>query len=354
MSTTSLSFEHPALTTLTDLLDSTLRAGHHLRQDIGLYVLDQKYFTKLLKGRVNVLRRDFIMLTRSELDNVQRAVQMRVLPALNALEQEAEVHLEALKELVLIAGALEEADDDEERAKERSDGENVLQLEENQELQHVINSGVENGTAEIMARTPSMITGTEDLTIAINDVLRIWGAGGGLINHNADDSDDSGLGSSVESSPESQPARTDPIPPLVTGGPEDLMIAPRDATEQDSPITAEAAAMETPLVEDSDDAVASTVQEDATDNETEMGGNEDEEYDADIETDDERPATAAASVTEPAVHPYSRQNLVPTVPRMSMRTPSLPRFDSSAMPGTAAFVRRQTAWIDARMAAEEA
>ncbi|TLD36961.1 hypothetical protein E2P81_ATG02743 [Venturia nashicola] len=79
---------------------------------------------------------------------------------------------------------------------------------------------------------------------------------------------------------------------------------------------------------------------------------EDEDYDADTEIISGTTATEQTTGEEPEAHPYLRSNLTPVQP--SIRTPTLPRFDNSAVLGEASYVRRQTRWIDALVAAEKA
>lgn len=205
MSTTTINtttFIHPTLSTLTDLLNSTFRAGYHLRQDIGLYIFDQKHFTKLLKERAKSLTRDFADLRSSENADDHRAIQVRIMPALSALEREAEVHLGALTELATIGRALEETED-ELMGRVDSVG---LQDEDAQGFGHGEgDSGLGNGTEGAVARPPLVIQGAENLDVAISDAMRDYRINNGLIDQEENGRADSAVGSSDESGEVSAP-----------------------------------------------------------------------------------------------------------------------------------------------------
>lgn len=355
MSTTSFitPIAHPTLGSLTTLLASTIFAGHHYREDIGLYILDQKYFIKLLKERAKSLARDFenigMNASASTQINDYRIVEMRLLPALRAVEKEAEMRLEELTDLVTIARALEEAEDHESHS--------LVQYEEE-------DSPLGDDALEIVARPPLVIEGSEDLDVAIADAMREYRVNNELTNQEEDGHADSGLGSSDESGQDStgtQSAGVVPRPPLVIQGSDDIDITLHDAMEQyriDNEAVPAESVVDVPIhrhevIEDEIDAIISDIfQQIRIDNETDLAENEDEQYDADTESANEATAIEPTITSETEADPLSRGNLVPTP--LSIRTSGAPRFDSSAVPGKEGYVRTQQRWIDSQVAIDKA
>ncbi|KAE9966907.1 hypothetical protein EG328_008528 [Venturia inaequalis] len=347
MSTTSVlpDLLHPELDTLTALLATTLLAGHHYREDTGLYILDQKCFIKLLKERARTLKCDYTALNGSENADDHRAIQMRILPALRAVEREAEVLWQELGQLDLIAGALERAEDEEMGMVGMNEGDLAR------------GEGLIGG----VALPPLVIGGSEDLYDAIGDAMRTYRIDNGLTNQKRNVDFDSGLGSSDEIIP----ARAATRPPLVIQGTDDIHFAIQDAMEQyriDNEATQEEEARATPphRYDVTDDAAVHDIHiatQDATEqhrlnNEADTGENADEGYEAATGSFNEGTATASSTESGPEAHSYSGNNLVPMYP--FIRTPNLPRFDDLAVPGSEGYVMRQKRWIDARVAIDDA